>query len=119
MNAFVVINVVKRCAQVSHHERVRSENGGRHGRGSIDRKEGADSGELVADFFFLDIKEASDVLNHLFVGERQFIAGRTVWRRGGYDVGSVASAVSRGRGAGWNENGGRGARHCWTIVWYV
>jgi len=95
MNVFIVINVVERCAQMSHHEHVGGENGGRNGRASIDGKEGMDSRELAADFFFLNVKEASDVLNHLFVGECQFVASGTIWRRRGNNVGGVASAVGR------------------------
>ena len=69
MNAFVVINVVECRAQLSHHKRVGGENRGRNGRGSIDGKEGADSRELVADFFFLNIEKAGDVFDHLLVRE--------------------------------------------------
>ena len=106
MDAFVVIDIVERCAQVSHHERVGGENRGRSGRGSVDGKEGVDSRELAVDFFFLDIKEASDVLDHLFMGESHLAIGRAVRRRGGNEVGGVASAVNRGRRTGRNENGG-------------
>jgi len=69
MNAFVVVDVIERCAQLSHHKRVGGENGGRNGRGSIDGKEGADSRKLAADFFFLDIEKAGDVFDHLLVRE--------------------------------------------------
>ena len=122
MDAFIVVDIIKRRAQVGHHDRIRSENRGRHRRGSIDRKEGVDSGELVADFFFLYIEEASDVLNHLLMGESQFIAGGTVWRRRGNDVGGVASTIGRRGQARWDEDRGGRARHCWNgwaVVWYV
>ena len=92
------------------------------GRRSVNRKEGADCGELTADFFFLNIEEASDVLNHLFVGESHLIAGGTVWRRGGDDVGGVVDAVGGGQRVGRNEDGRRGAGHrwnSWAVVWCV
>ena len=107
MNAFIVIDVVEGGAHMSQHEHVRGENRGRNGRGLVDGKEGADCGKLTADFFFLNVEEASDVLDHLFMGECQFVAGGTIRRRRGYDVGGVASAVNGGRRAGWNEDGGR------------
>ena len=69
MNAFVVVDIVKRRTEVSHHKCVGGENRSRNRRGSVDREKGADCGELAADFFFLDIEEASNVFNHLFVGE--------------------------------------------------
>ena len=53
------------------------------------------------------------------MGECQFTAGGTVWRRGGDNVGGVASAVGRGRGARWNEDGGGRARHSWAVVWNI
>jgi len=119
MDAFVIINIVERCAEIGHHKHVGGEDRGRSGRGSINGKEQADGRKLAADFCFLDIEEASDVLDHLLVGERQFIAGRTVRRRGGYDVGSVASTVGRRGRMQWDEDGGGQARHCWTVVWYM
>jgi len=54
---------------VGHHKRVGGKNRGRSGQGSIDGEERVNSGELAADFFFLDIEETSDVLDHLFMGE--------------------------------------------------
>ena len=119
MNAFVVVDIVKHCAQVSHHECVGSENGDRSGRGSIDRQKGADSMELAVDFFFLDVEKASDMLDHLFVRESHLIAGGAVWRRRGNDVGGVAHTVCGGGRARGNENGGGQARHCrdgWAVV---
>ena len=65
--------------------------GGRSRRGPVNGKEGVDSGELVADFLFFNIEEASDVLNHLFMGKSQFITGRTVWRGRGDEVRGVAT----------------------------
>jgi len=107
VDAFVVIDIIKCRAKVGHHKCVGGENRGRNGRGSIDGKEGADSREVAADFFFLNVEETRDVLNHLLVGERQFIASRTVRRRGGNEVGGVASAVNRRRRVGGDKNGGR------------
>jgi len=54
---------------MSQHECIGGENGGRSGGGSVNGKEGADSGELTANFFFLDVEEASNMLDHLLVGE--------------------------------------------------
>jgi len=97
MDAFVVIDIIKSCAEIGHHEYVGGENRGRSRRGLVNGKEGADCGELVANFFFLDIEESSDVYNHLLVGKCQFIAGGAVWRRRGNNVGGVAGAVGRRR----------------------
>ena len=69
VNAFIVIDVVKHCAEVGHHEHVRGENRSRSGRGSVNGKEGANCGELAANFFFLNVEETSDVLDHLLVRE--------------------------------------------------
>jgi len=69
MDAFVIINVIKRCAKVGHYECVGGENRGRSRRGLVNGKEGADCGELAADFFCLDVEESSNVLDHLLVGE--------------------------------------------------
>ena len=78
MDAFVVVDVVERRAQVSHHERVGGENGSRNGGRSIDWEEGADCGELAMDFLFLDIEETSDVFDHLFMGESHLVTGGAV-----------------------------------------
>jgi len=93
MDAFVIINVVKRRAEVGHHKCVRGENRGRSGRGLVNGKEGANCGKLAANFFFLNIEEAGNVLNHLLVRECQFAACGAVWRRGGHHVWGVTSAV--------------------------
>ena len=69
MDAFVVVDVIECCAQVSHHECVGGENRGGNRRRSVNGEEGANGGELVVDFFFLNIEETSDVLDYLFVGE--------------------------------------------------
>ena len=69
MNTFIVVGVVECGARMGHHEHVGGENGGRSGRGSVNGKKGADSGELVVDLFFLNVEEASNMLNYLFVGE--------------------------------------------------
>ena len=122
MKAFIVVDDVERRDQISHHKCVGGENGGRSRRGSIDGKEGMNSRELASDFLFLDVEEASDVLNHLFMGECHLIASRAVWRRRSHDIGGVASAVGRRGQARWDENGGGQARHCWNgraVVWYV
>ena len=107
MNAFIVINIVECCAQVSHHECVGGENGSRNGGRSIDWEKGADCRELAADFFFLDIGEASNMFDHLFMGKSHLVTGGAVWRRRGDDVGGIASAVDGGRRTGWNKDGGR------------
>jgi len=105
VDAFVVINVIEGCTQVSHHKCVGGENRGRSRRRSVNGEKGADCGEVTADFFFLDIEEASNVLNHLFVRESQLVAGRAVQRGRGNEVGGVASTVDRRGRMGWNENG--------------
>jgi len=92
---------------VSHHKRVGGENRGRNERGSINGKEGVDSRELAADFFFLNVEEAGNMLNHLLVGECQFVTGRTVRRRGSDDVGGIACAVHGRGGTRRDEDGGR------------
>ena len=69
MNAFIVIDVIKCRARVSHHECVGGENRSRNRRGSVNGKEGADCGELAVDFFFLNVEETSNVLDHLLMGE--------------------------------------------------
>ena len=74
-------------------------------RGPVNGKEGADGRELAADFFFLNVEEAGDVFDHLFMGQDRFIAGRAVRRRGGDDVGGVASTVGGRRQAGRDEDG--------------
>ena len=122
MNAFIVVDIVKRCAEVGHHERVGGKNGSRSGRGSVNGKEGANCGELAANFFFLNVEETSDVLNHLLMGKGQFIAGGTVWRRRGNNVGGIASTIDGRGGARWDKDGRRQARHrwnSWTVVWCV
>jgi len=122
MNAFVVVDVIEYRAQMNHHEYVRGENRSRSGGRSIDREEGVDCRELAADFFFLNVEEVSDVLDHLFVGECQFVTGRTIRRRRGYDIGGVASTIGRRGQARWDEDRGGRARHCWNgwaVVWYV
>ena len=106
MSAFVVIDIIKRRAEVGHHKCVRGKNRGGNRRGSINGKEGADSREMMADFSFLNVKKASNVLDHLFVRERQFVASGAIQRRGGYNVRGVASAIHGRRRAGRNEDGG-------------
>ena len=119
MDAFIIIDIIKHYAEVGHHECVGGENRGRNRRGLVNGKEGVDCGELAANFFFLDVKELSDVYDHLLMGESQFAVGGTVWRRRGNEVGGAASAVGRRGGARRNENGGRGAGHGWAVMWYV
>ena len=97
MNAFVVVDIVKHCAGIGHHKHVGSKDGSRSGRRLVNGEEGMNGRELAADFLFLNVEESSDVLDHLFVGEGHFVAGRAVWRRRGDDVGGVASAIG-GRG---------------------
>ena len=70
MDAFVIIDVIKRCAEVGHYKCVRGENRGWSRRGLVNGKEGVDCGKLAANFFFLNSEEAGDVFNHLLVGER-------------------------------------------------
>ena len=90
---------------MSQHKRVGGENGSGNGRGSVNGKERTNGGELVANFFFLDIEESSNVLNHLLMGKGQVTASRAVWRRGSDNVGGVASTIGRRGGARWNEDG--------------
>jgi len=107
MDAFVIVDVIEHRAQVGHHEHVRSEDGSGNRGAPVDGKEGADSGELMSHFFFLNVEETSNVLNHLFMGEGHLVAGGAVWRRRGDDVGGVASTVGRRGRTRWDENGGR------------
>jgi len=93
MDTFIIVDVVKCRAQVSHHKCLWGKNRGRSGRGSVNRKEGVNHEELAADFFFLNVEETSDVLNHLLMGESQLIASGTIWRRRGNKVRGVASAI--------------------------
>jgi len=51
------------------HVSVGCQYSSRSGRGPVNRKEGANGGELATDFFFLDVEETSNVLDHLFIGE--------------------------------------------------
>ena len=69
MDAFVIIDVVKHRAEVGRHECVGSENRGGNRRGSVDRKKGANGGELTANFLFLNVEESGNVFDHLFVGK--------------------------------------------------
>ena len=71
--------------------------------------------KLAANFFFLNVEETSNMLNHLFVGKSHLWVGQAFRRRRCDNVGSVAGTVN-GRGqTRWNENWGRRARHCWAI----
>ena len=54
------------------HVSIWGQNSNRSWRGSVDGKERAIGGELAADFFFLNIEEASNVFDHLFVGKGHF-----------------------------------------------
>jgi len=122
MNAFVIIDIIEHCVKVGHHECVGGENRGGSRRGSVDRKERAGCGELAANFFFLNVEEASNMLDHLFVRESYLAIGGAVRRRRGDKIRGVASAAGRRRGARWNEDGRRQARHClngWTVMWCV
>ena len=93
-NALVIIDVIEHCTYVSQHKCIGSENRSRNGRGSVNRKEGTDSGELVADFFLFNIEEVGNMFDHLLMSHGHFVTGGTVRRRGGDDVGGVASATS-------------------------
>ena len=62
---------------------------------------------MAMNFFFLNIEESSDVLNHLLMGKGQVAAGRTVWRGRGNEIRGVASDIDRRRQARWDKNGGR------------
>jgi len=66
VNAFVVIDVIDCCA---HYKGVRGKNSSGSGRRPVNGEERANSGELAADFFFLNVEEARDVLNYLLIGE--------------------------------------------------
>ena len=119
--------LLKLCSRIGkysggRHVRVGGKYGSGSGRGSVDGKERADSRELVANFFFLDVEEASNVLDHLLMEKSQLITGRAVRRRESDDVGGAANTIGRGRRAERNENGRRGVRHCWdswAVVWCV
>ena len=106
MDAFIVVDVVKHRAEVSYHKRVGGEHRSRSGGGPVNRKKGASCGKLVVNFLFFNVKKTSDVLDHLLVGESHLVAGGTVWRGRGNNIGGVASAVGRRGQVRWNENGG-------------
>ena len=91
---------------MSQHKCIGGENRSRSGRGPVNGKKGADCGELAVDFFLFNIEKASNMLNHLFVGESHLFAGRTVRRRGGDDIRGVASTLDRGQRTGGDKNGG-------------
>jgi len=65
-----------------------------------------DSGKLAANFLFLDIEKASDMLDHLFVGESHIIASRAIWGRRGHSVRGVAATIDGGRRTRRNKDGG-------------
>ena len=97
------------------HVSIWSEDGNRSRRGPVNGKEGAVGRELAANFFFFYVEKTSDVFDHLFMRESHFRACRAVRRGGGDNVRGVASAVGRGRGAGWNKDGRGSVGHCWAI----
>ena len=107
----VMFKFSPRVEKCGDHCGIGSKDMSRSGRRSIDGKEGVIGGKLAANFFFLDVEEMSNMLDHLLVGESHLRAGRPIGRRRGDNVGCVASTVGRGQGAGWNEDGGRRAGH--------
>ena len=122
MDAFIVVDIVECRAQVSHHEHVRGENRSGSGRGSVNGKEGVDCGELAANFFFLNVEEVGDVMDHLFVRESHFTISQAIRRRRGNNVRGVAGTADRRGRVGWNEDGRGQARHHWdgwTVVWCI
>ena len=94
VGVIVVFKFSPRVGKYGDHRCVRGEDIDRSGQGSVNGKERAVSGELVANFF-LNIEETSDMLDHLFMGESHLGASWAVRRRGGNDVRGVASAVDR------------------------
>ena len=64
-NALIVIIINKLIAQ---HKCVRGKYGSGSGRRSVDGEKRMGCGELAVYFFFLNIEETSNVLNHLLVG---------------------------------------------------
>ena len=54
------------------HRGVRGEDSDGSGGRSVNWKEGAVGRELAADFFFLNVEEASNVFDHLLVGKGHF-----------------------------------------------
>ena len=115
VGVIVVFEFSPRVGERRDYRSVRGENGNGSRRGSVNGEEQVVGRELAANFFFLNIEEAGDVFNHLFMGKSHFQTGWTIRRRGYDNVGGVASAID-GRGqAGWDENGGRRTRHCWAV----
>jgi len=68
----------------------------------------------VANFFFLDVKEVSDVFDHLFAGESQFFTGWAIRRGRSDDIRGVASAVGGRRQARGDKDGRRQVGHVWN-----
>ena len=97
------------------HVSIWGENGNRCRRRSVNGEEGAIGGELVANFFFFNVEETSDVFDHLLMGESHFRAGWAVRGRRCDDVGGVASTVNGRRRARRYKYRGRGVGHCWAI----
>ena len=109
---FELSSGVGKCG--GRHVCVGGKHGSGSGRGSVNGKEGTDSGELAADFLFLNVEEMSDMLNHLLVGENHLFTGRAIRRRRGHNVGGIVTAIDGGQGAGRNKDGGRRTGHCWN-----
>ena len=68
----VVFKLSPRIGERRNHRSVRGENGNRSRRGPVNGKEGAIGGELTANFFFFNVEKASDMFDHLFMGESHF-----------------------------------------------
>ena len=96
-----LVVLLKFCARVEkcggRHVSVGSKYGCRGRRGPIDGEKRTVGGELMANFFFLNVEEASDMLNHLLMGVSHLRVSRAVRGRRGDDVGSAASTID-GRG---------------------
>ena len=114
-----LVVLFKFCARIEkcgrRHVRVGSEHCCRSGRRPVNGEKGANGGELTVDFFFLDIEESSDMLDHLLVGKSHLRVSRAVRRRRGDNVRGVAGAVGRGRRAR-REKAGEDKRDIFGMV---
>ena len=115
VGVLVMLEFGPQIGECGDHVSVQGEDGNRSQRGSVNGKEGVIGRELMANFFFFYVEKASDMFDHLFMGEGHF---RTCWaiRRGrGDNVWGVAGTVGRRGGAGWNEDRGGSIGHHWAV----
>ena len=69
VRVLVVFEFGPRVGECRDHISVRGKDSNRSRRGSVNGKEGAIGGELMANFFFFNVEKASDMFDHLLVRE--------------------------------------------------